>query len=392
MQLKLINEGYFVIEGNEDVRKIKSGAFVYDIEKLISRLDNCEVWLSGQGIIKVQYGNKVFRNLALFVDYDFDIERQLETLSQLDLLGELTLTKAVFRKVFGARLEDTAGKVLWRPARMEAVRTGTFNNVYKYDINSAYASVLLEKVPTRLLGVKKDDNYKETDIVWAIVDDEDFHPRLGERYYGNWFYAKGLKVGWFFWGEVKDVKHKVMKAIETLEADYSDKVGLLLVYYNFRKYAPRLKTALAALYGYNMVNNDVEIFHVNKGNWKLVRIVGSEFYNILAAWFCAAIRIKLMDFAKQFNATDIIYFGGDSLISLKRAQNREMIGRELGLFKEEFYKKLEVYGLGVLKADGKWIAHRGFNDVANVSQWNFVRYRKEDGSPFSKKELRKGKS
>lgn len=246
--------------------------------------------------------------------------------------------------------------------RMEVLKIGTFENVYKYDINSAYPNIIKDLREPIKFEVKKYYGEKIEDK--NIYEVEFNHKKPNEigcfpvrLKCGYLVFPKSGK-GFYFGCEVKEaIKRKVdIKIKNVCEVSLGKKI------FNKNEIEKMYKLRLSYKQKNDLRNLIYKIL-LNSIYGKFAQTVGkAQFQNIyLAGYITAKVRSQLLE-ASYGNDNNIIFFATDGILSKKRLNVKT--GNDLGLFEEIKIKKAVVIQAGIYKLidenNKTYIGERGF--------------------------------
>jgi hypothetical protein len=246
--------------------------------------------------------------------------------------------------------------------RMEVLKIGTFNNVYKYDINSAYPNVIKELREPINYEIKKYSGEKIIDT--NIYELEFNHNKPNEigcfpiRLKSGYLVFPKSGKGFYFGCEVKEaIKRKVnINILNVCEV----KLGKKIFANNEieKMYKLRLKYKEQ-----NDLRNLIYKILLNSIYGKFAQTVGkAQYQNIyLAGYITAKVRSELLK-ATIGKDNDIIFFATDGILS--KTKLKLPINKDIGNWEEIFIKRAEVIQAGVYRLIDKvgksYIGERGF--------------------------------
>ncbi|MCK9282159.1 MAG: hypothetical protein M0P71_16185 [Melioribacteraceae bacterium] len=248
--------------------------------------------------------------------------------------------------------------------RAECFQIGTFNNIYKYDINSAYPDVMRKlKLPVSYKIKKINKTCNQFNFIDGNIYKLEYHfENLDTNLIGILPYRRKdgyvmfpKKARGYYYGieakylnEMKKYGNGYFKIIEVLEIVYSDtsifQNGFIEYIYKERRELKRkgdisnvaYKLAMNSLYG------------------KMAQQTGNrQFTNILfASYITACTRAKILDALFSNNAIkQVIQISTDGIF-IRKKLNLPISG-ELGDWEEDYYKKAVVLGSGLYGLFGK---------------------------------------
>lgn len=247
--------------------------------------------------------------------------------------------------------------------RFEVLKLGTFKKVYKYDINSAYPSVMKDLKVIRKFVYKKHKNLKHTLIIdegiyriyFKLLYPRDFICPFPLRHNTGRLFFTGEVSGYYFGCEIKAfLKTKIHPDNYILIITES----LTPVFYNrkiFDNPKGNLITELYSLRQKYKKANDIKHYiykiSLNSMYGKLAQTVGkSEFQNLyFAGYITAKTRAKIYEKSFSANYNNIIGYATDSIISMKPL--KVSISDKLGEWSMDKCKKAEVIMSGFYRLE-----------------------------------------
>lgn len=270
-------------------------------------------------------------------------------------------------------------------AFIEVFKRGYFPKTYNYDINSAYPASIAQLIDFRLgdfvYSKKKipDGSHIGFMHVKVIVDSEDKY-----SYHSPFILQNRNKVNYFPIGYYKtyitlDEYHAYCNDFEIeiidgwyfipfiLQYPFKEKVEYL---YNIRKNCEDdslklfLKIALNGMYGKFLEKNlNLETNNIETGNY---------FNPLYASYILAQTRIKIYNFLKTLDSTDIISVQTDGVFCLK---DIPIYTKDLGLFSNQGEHELLQIGSGVYTLKYNDIIQtklRGFKTTDKIDLFKIV--------------------
>lgn len=306
-------------------------------------------------------------------------------LQNVKLISNAYLSKQYFKHELKHEIPygyNLVARKAFRGGRFEVIRKGYFQNVYYYDINSAYpdAMLKLQGVSDVVVDDKKDPSAAYTIILCDVdLPGTEYSPLLIERY-GMLFCPVGrLRHVWITGIEYDDLQMqnamiKIKRAYNYYgngEYPYREKV---LKLYEYKKQYYAYKIILNSLYG--KMCQSIDKYTCKPGNGTVQEAIilddnvyrkyedlrGSNF--IHAAYITAYTRSRLYNIIRN-NYDKIIAVFTDCVISTAPIEDLAL-GDAIGLWKQERYDELWMIGSGVyFKRQGDKITGRirGFRTV-----------------------------
>ncbi len=278
---------------------------------------------------------------------------------------------------------DNVGTQCYFGGRFETFQKGTFQDVYNYDINSAYPESIAQLPnPYNLLFVK--DYEPEGD--WCMVKAEVWVPKelkigpLPYRMPESIIFPTGNWTAWFHWSELKNaekfgVEFDIQKCLNGFEPEgkqrpFANKIPefyqtrLALKVLNDPRELP-YKVAMNSVYGVFYEKNEriteseevtrateIDGHHLRKSKDN----PGRFFHPFIAGWVTSQTRIKILN--ATYSCPDATIFDAtDGVLSLKRLNLP--ISKKLGEWSETKVETARVFGNGIYELDGK-LKTRGF--------------------------------
>lgn len=255
-------------------------------------------------------------------------------------------------------------KSVYFGGRMEVFKIGTFKNCWKYDLNSAYPSVIKTlKIPLSYKQEKfkgktfiKDENlYK---VNYEIFDN-DLIGLLPHRLKNGYLIFPKRGLGWFYGCEIKQLINYSKKY--AVDFKITDEIEI-----KFSKEQLFEKNEIEQLYKLKALNNKQSYIYkicLNSIYGKFAQKVGTpQFQNIyLAGLITAKIRSLLLDVSIDA-VYDIISFATDGIITSKKlkVKNSNNLGEwKISKIKEGIVFMAGIYYLINLKNEVE-IGERGF--------------------------------
>lgn len=252
--------------------------------------------------------------------------------------------------------------------RMEALKIGTFNKCYKYDINSAYPSMIKD---LKEIIDYKTRKYKNTEIIETnlyyinvFINDNDIIGLLPQRLKSGYLIFPQDVTGWYYGFEVQqvvnyskkyDVYYKITKEINIkLGSKVFNENQIENIYKLRQEYK---KAGDLKQYIFKILLNGIY--------GKLCQRVGKAkfqnfYYAGLITSFCRAQLLK----AVIENPYDVIFFATDGILTLKKIKGLKE-NADLGNWDYVEIKKAIVLLSGVYKLIDKenkiYLGERGFN-------------------------------
>lgn len=302
--------------------------------------------------------------------YDL-IPPDLQTLS---LYGPSSITNKflsnneVHKKNNFFNLLDTSKFLLtYFGGRMESLKIGTFKNVYKYDINSAYPSII--KDLKEIIGISekryinqiiKDDNIY---FISLNIKDMNLIGLLPIRLKSGYIVFPKEVTGWYYGCEIKSIlNYKKQYSIDLkikkfLDITFGEKV------FN-KKQIENLFFKRNIFKKKNDLRNYVYKILLNSIYGKFAQQVGKAKYQNLffAGYITAKTRSLLLD-AVIDNPYDVIFFATDGILTKSKLNVK--VGNKLGEWEEIKIKEAKVLLSGVYKCtdfnNKNYLGERGFN-------------------------------
>lgn len=276
---------------------------------------------------------------------------------------------------------DNVGTQCYVGGRFEAFQKGSFQNVYNYDINSAYPdSIAKLPNPYNLAFIR--DTQPEGN--WSMVKAEVWvnESRIGPLPYrlpNTIIFPRGNWTGWFHWEELRNaadrfnVDFEIHKCLNGVEPDGPDRPFAKRIPEFFMKRAelkdakdPRelpYKVAMNSVYGVFYEKNerilsdpesrteiDGHLLKKQKDN------PGRFAYPYLAGWVTSQTRIRVLNAAAQ-KPDAAIFVATDGVLSEEKLNLP--ISKKLGEWSMKEAEIARVFGNGMYELDGK-IKTRGF--------------------------------
>lgn len=245
--------------------------------------------------------------------------------------------------------------------RMEALKIGTFENCFKYDLNSAYPSVINNlRKPLGIELKNFNGKIKETNLYYLDFNilEKDKIGLLPIRLKNGYLVFPDFGSGWFYGGEI----------IEALKRTWFD---------------CKIKKEIDIKLGEKLFNNDIENFYKLRLNYKLNNDVKEYIYKILlnsiygkfaqnigkpkfrnlylAGFITASIRAKLLEAIKDFDS-EIIFFATDCILSKNKLNLK--ISNKLGDYDYKEIKKAIILLSGIYQLtdynDKNYFGERGY--------------------------------
>lgn len=256
--------------------------------------------------------------------------------------------------------------------RIEAFKLGSFNNIYAYDINSAYPSAMIHLPATKGNYWIESDKYQKGFGVWRVKykfpksetigffpyrmrDGSIKFPLRGEGYY----WSPEVELARKIYPKCLEITHGYYLLDETVKTPLAEYIPKL--YRERQAYKAKgdlsqwiLKIVLNSLYG------------------KFAQKVGrADFKNFVYAGFITSYTRAQMRAAVVGKERDIIAFNTDGIFSKSKLPRIRKISTNLGEWELKEYKKLTVLMSGLYFTDDgkgkKVIKNRGY---AGLPEWD----------------------
>lgn len=252
--------------------------------------------------------------------------------------------------------------------RMEIFKIGTFQNVYKYDINSAYPDAISRLRKINKMEIKRRNftgskfNFIPGNIYLIEFDIQNGNNGIGilpVRKKSGYVLFPKRGLGWYFGMECKFLNE--INSVFTVKKEIKIEYGELLFSDNFIQnvYSKRQELKRAgdiSEIAYKLILNSLY--------GKLAQTVGNKKVNIFHASFITSFcRAKILETIINNKAElDIIQISTDGIF-LNRELKNISISKNLGDFSLEKYSNGIIIGSGVYKLwnrDKSQVAMRGF--------------------------------
>lgn len=251
--------------------------------------------------------------------------------------------------------------------RMEALKIGSFTNVWKYDINSAYPNVIKDLKEIEGISLKKyiKQQIIESNIYYIDleINDNNLIGLLPLRLKSGYIIFPKKVKGWYFGTEIIQVinyqkyysiKLKIKRVIDIKFGDkIFDKKQIENLYFKRNIFKQK-----------NDLRNYIYKILLNSIYGKFAQQVGSSKYQNLyyAGFITSKTRSELLK-AVIKNPYDIIFFATDGILTKSKLNVK--VSKKLGDWEEIKIKSAKVLLSGVYKCideKGKiYLGERGFN-------------------------------
>lgn len=251
--------------------------------------------------------------------------------------------------------------------RMEALKIGTFKNVYKYDINSAYPNVIQNlREPVYYSVLNYDGEPIKNENIYEVKFSHPKYNMIGTlpiRLRNGYLVFPKEGKGWYYGIEVKEamrrgVEIEIGKVINVKlgRKIFGDEIKKM---YDMRKEYKRRKDLKH--YIYKIILNSIY--------GKFAQSVGrAQYRNLyLAGFITASVRAKLLEVTRGYD-DEIIFFATDGILTKRKLS--VPISDNIGEFEMIPIKEAVVIMSGVYRLIGKdgkeYVGERGF--VLNMNE------------------------